>query len=136
MVVVMDSQFEELARVVAGTVQREIEPRFVAINKRFDDFQSPLTNIDSKLSGTEGRLTAHVDKQLDAAVTELKHQAQLHQEELKDDVKKVAEGYDATLKKIERELVDLNKNVDTGFHDRDLVLTDHSKQISELKKSR
>ena len=97
--------------------------------------------------GLEGRLAAHVDKQLAAAVAELKQQAQantddlkaqaqIYKEELRGDVKKAAEGYDATLKKIERELADLNRKVDTGFHDRDLVLRDHIGRIVKLEERR
>jgi len=125
----MDPQFEELARVVADSVRQEIDPSFVAIDKRFDE-------IDKRFDEFEGRLTSHIDKQLAGAVKELKHQAQLHKEELKDEVKKAAEGYDATLKKIERELVDLNENVDTGFRDRDLVLKDHTGRIIKLEERR
>jgi hypothetical protein len=55
---------------------------------------------------------------------------------LKDEVKKAGEGYDVTLKKIERELVDLNKKVDEGFHDRDLVLKDHTRRIIKLEERR
>jgi len=101
-----------------------------------EQIASRFADISKQLDGFEGRLTAHVDKQLDAAVKELKHQAQLHKEELKDDVKKAAEGYGPTLKKIEDELVDLNKKVDNGFHDHALALTDHSKRIIELEKRR
>lgn len=89
--------------------------------------------ISKQLDGLEGRLTGHVDKQLAAAVAELKRQAQIHKEELRDDVKKAAEGYDATLKKIDRELADLNKNVDNGFRDHALILNDHSKRIATLE---
>ena len=81
-------------------------------------------------------MTAHVDTQLSAAVSELKHQATLHKEELRDDVKKAAEGYDATLRKIERGLSDLNKKVDNGFRDHAVILKDHGARITTLEKRR
>ena len=86
----MEPQFEALAQEIADVVAKRIEPKFEEL---------------------EGRLSAHVDKRLASAVAELKHQANTHKEELKDDVKKAAEGYDATLRKIERELSDLNRKV-------------------------
>jgi hypothetical protein len=84
------------------------------------------------IGGIEGRLTAHASKLTD----EIKHQARIHKEELKDEVKKAAEGYDATLRKIEGELSDLNAKVGTGFHDHDLVLKDHNERILKLEQNR
>jgi gas vesicle protein len=118
-------------------MDEQIASAFADISKQLDGIEGRLTShVDSKLSGIEGRLTSHISKQLDAAVTELKQQAQVYKEELKDDVKKAAEGYDATLKKIERELVDLNQKVDTGFHDHDLVLKNHIGRIIKLEERR
>ena len=101
-----------------------------------EQIASQFAAISKQLDGIEGRLTSHVNEQLKTAVRELKHQAQVYKDELKDDVKKAAEGYDSTLKKIERELVDLNESVDTGFHDRDLVLKDHIGRIVTLEERR
>ena len=100
------------------------------------DVVNQVAAIAQKLDGIEGRLTAHVDKQLAAAVQELKHQAQLHKEELKDEVKKAAEGYAATLKKIDRELGDLNRKVENGFRDHALSPKGHSKRLTALEKRR
>ena len=117
----MDPQFEALANEIGEIVAKRFEPRFERL---------------AQLEGLEGRLTAHVDKQLASAVAELKHQAQIHKEELKDDVKKAAEGYDATLRKIERELSALNEKVDNGFRDHALAIKNHSIEITELQKRR
>lgn len=125
----MTEQQQELAREIAETILKGIKPRFEGLEKRF-------AGIESGFEGLEGRLTTHVDKQLAGAVAELKHQAQVDKEELKDDVKKAAEGYDATLRKIERELSHLNEQVDNGFRDHALAIKNHSNQISELQKRR
>ena len=61
---------------------------------------------------------------------------QMHFENLETKVTLAAEGYGATLKKIEGELVDLNKRVDEKFADHDLVLMDHNKRITALEKPR
>ncbi len=101
-----------------------------------EQIASQFADISKQLDGMEGRLTAHVDKQLAAAVKDLKHQAQIYKEELKEEVKLGAEGYGATLKGIERELAERNKKVDTSLGDHDLVLTDHSKRIIKLEERR
>ena len=98
-----------------------------------EQIASQFADISKQLAGMEGRLTGHVDKQLAAAVKELKHQAQIYKEELKEEVKLGAEGYGATLEGIQRELADLNKKVDTTLGDHDRVLTDHSKRIITLE---
>jgi hypothetical protein len=100
----------------------DVANQISALAKRLDQFD-----------GIESRLTAHVDTKLAAAVVELKRHAQIHKEELRDDVKKAAEGYDATLKKIDEELAALNKKVDTKFGDHDLVLANHNKRLTKLE---
>jgi septation ring formation regulator EzrA len=73
---------------------------------------------------------ADLSKQLSETKVHLKNEARINMEELKAEVKLGAEGYGATLQKIERELVDLNKKVDTKFGDHDFVLADHNTRIS------
>ena len=131
----MDPHFETLASTIADAVTKRLELRFEKL-ERLEPRLAQLEQLEPRLAqldGLEERLTAHVDKQLAGAVAELKHHAQMHKEELKEDVKKAAEGYDATLRKIERELADLNAKVDTGFRDHDLILKDHSERIVKLE---
>lgn len=151
----MTEQEQQLAREIAEAVLRGIQPRFDGLEDRFarveqrvgdveprvggieqsvDGITKRVGGIEQRVDAFESRLTAHFDKGLAGAVAELKHQAQIHKEELKDDVKKAAEGYDATLRKIERELSDLNTKVDNGFRDHALALKNHSKRITELEK--
>ncbi len=100
--------------------------------------------VSEQLSGVESRLTQHVSEEIRKATEELKHQATvykdelkhqvtLHKEDLRDQVKMSADGYGATLEKIERELRDLNQKVDTKFGDYDRILTNHHDRISTLE---
>jgi len=50
-----------------------------------------------------------------------------------DAVKKAAEGYRATLDRIETDLRELNKKVDVRFADHDKVLADHNARITVLE---
>jgi hypothetical protein len=96
-----------------------------------------LADISKQLSTVEERLGAHVSREVEshvsAATRELKSQARIYQEEIKDQVKKAAEGYSATLERIERELTALNEKVDNKFSDHDLVIADHTKRIAKLE---
>lgn len=92
--------------------------------------------MDPDLKQVGAQISADVAKQLSDTRDELKHQAALNMEELRTELKKVADGYGATLESIERELAALNKTVDTKFGDRDLVLADHNRRIARLEKRR
>lgn len=50
-----------------------------------------------------------------------------------DAVKKAAEGYRATLDRIETDLRELNRKVDVRFADHDKVLADHNARITVLE---
>lgn len=84
-----------------------------------------IAGISKQLSGFDERVTTAVD--------DLKHQAVLNMEALKQEVKSAGEGYGATLEGIERQLVELNKKFDTNSSDRDSILTDHSIRITTLE---
>lgn len=109
----MDPQFQELSRELSETITKAVT---ASVEKRLDDF--------------EKRLVVRVDD----ATKELKHQAELHREALRQDVRAVADGYAATLEGIERELVELNEKVDKKFVDHDLVLSDHNERLVKLEK--
>jgi cell division septum initiation protein DivIVA len=64
---------------------------------------------------------------------DLKEQARIYRESLRDEVRLAAEGYGATLERIERELADLNAKFDIKFTDHDRVLTDHNRRITKLE---
>ena len=89
-----------------------------------------VAEVSRQLGETEQRLKAHVDE----AKKDLKHQAQVYKEELKQEVKLGAEEYGGTLGHIERELAALNKKVDTRLEDHDLVLGNHNERITTLAK--
>jgi len=111
----MDPQFQELASEIADAVDKRL-PR---------DFEERITNnIEERLSGAfEQRIKTHINLFEQRAGLRM----QMHFENLETKVTLAADGYGATLKKIERELIDLNKKVDEKFADHDLVLTDHNR---------
>ena len=69
------------------------------VAKQVAEVTRQLGETNKELGETERRLKAHTD----AATKDLKHQAQVYNEELKQEVKLGAEGYGATLDEIKRE---------------------------------
>jgi len=132
----MDPQFQELASEIANAVEKRLSGAFEerikthveeAVDKRLPrDFEERITNnIEERLSGAfEQRIKTHINLFEQRAGLRM----QMHFENLETKVTLAADGYGATLKKIERELVDLNKKVDEKFADHDLVLTDHNRR--------
>ena len=132
----MDPQFQELASEIADAVEKRLSGAFEerikthveeAVDKRLPrDFEERITNnIEERLSGAfEQRIKTHINLFEQRAGLRM----QMHFENLETKVTLAADGYGATLKKIERELIDLNKKVDEKFADHDLVLTDHNRR--------
>ena len=153
----MDPQFQELASEIADAVEKRLSGAFEqrikthveeAVDKRLPgNFEERLaSNIEERLSGAfEERTTANIEKHLSGAfeqrikahIDQFEQRAelrmQMHFENLESKVTLAAEGYGSTLKKIDRELVDLNKKVDEKFADHDLILMDHNKRITALE---
>ena len=128
----MDPQFQELVKEIADAVESRVVD---AVEKRLSGAfeERTTTNIDKRLSGAfEERIKTHIDQFEKRAELRMK----MHFENLESSVKLAAEGYGASLQKIERELVDLNKKVDTTFADHDLAQTDHNRRITALEKTR
>ena len=107
----MDPQFQVLAREISEAVAERLRGEF---------------------GESEARVKKHIDEFEKRAETRM----QMHFENLEEKVEMAAEGYDATLKGIERRLTEINTDFGTKFHDQDLVLTDHSKRIVKLEESR
>jgi hypothetical protein len=113
----MDPQFQELAKHIADDVE-----------KRFEGV------IVKRLGEAEKRLGDVIDKRLSDAEKGLSDGAKMHMEELRSEIKLGAEGYGATLERIERQLTELNAKVDTKFGDHDKVLLDHATRNSALER--
>ena len=150
----MDPQFQELANEVADAVEKRLAGDFEQRLKTHVDetvekhvsggFEERIaTNVERRLSGAfeerikthvvdtlEERIKEHIDKFEERAELRMK----MHFESLETKVTLAAEGYGGTLQKIERELVDLNKKVDTKFDDHSTILRDHGTRIAELEK--
>ena len=120
----MEPQFQEIVDAINkglderfGTFEEKTDERFGTFEKKI------IKDIDE-----------HVAEQLGKAVDELKHQAKLNAEEMRSQVKKLADGYGMNLDRIERELKDLNSKFDTKFGEHDRIFTNHNQRITVLEK--
>lgn len=144
----MDPQFEELARRIADDVEKRFSKRFEEAEERLEErlakrvaddvnarfverFQAAETRLSAQFAGAEARLSA----QFTGAEERLATGAKMHMEELRSMIKVTAEGYGATLDRIDRQLAELNAKFDTKFGDHDKVLLDHASRISALERS-
>jgi hypothetical protein len=107
-----------------------------------DDMKERLERVEAKLDQLSTKVDALPTKEAlltkdDLAVfaREIKDHVGILVGECKDSVQKAAEGYGATLEKIERELHELNGKVDTTFADHVKILGNHNERISALEGS-
>ena len=97
-------------------------------------------DLDDGFAASERRLTDNLTQvivqQLETAQQHLEGRLQVHMEDLKGLVTSTAEGYGATLDRIEGDLGELNKKFDTKFSDHAKALANHNQRLVTLERSR
>jgi hypothetical protein len=119
----LNSSSDDESIVVMEVTLQDVANQVAAMSKQLDKFE-----------GMEGRLTVHVETHLKAAVDELKHQATLNMEELKQEVTMAAEGYGGTLESIDRRLDRIEKDWQKDFDIHSKTLKNHAERIDTLAK--
>ena len=104
----MDPQFQELASEIADAVEKRLSGAF------------------------EQRIKTHIDQFEQRAELRMK----MHFENLDGLITGAAEGYGINLERLERELKDLNRKLDTTVADHGRVISDHSDKITKLEEHR
>ena len=90
--------------------------------------------MDPQFEELARRLADDVDGRFLRRIEQFEKRAQVYMEELRSTVKLAAEGYGATLDRIDRQLAELNAKVDTKFGDHERVLQDHASLIKALER--
>jgi hypothetical protein len=90
-----------------------------------DDERIASSVMDPQFKELANEISGAVEKRL-----------QIHFENVEGLIRLTAEGYGASLDRIERDLKELNSKFDTTFGDHDLVLSDHNTRITKLEKHR
>lgn len=152
----MDPQFQELAQHIADDVVKRIDAAVVkrlgeaeqrlggVIGERLGEAEKGFDElIVKRLGEAEKRLTeqftgaeTRLTEGFTAAETRLSDGAKVHMEGLKSLVKLTAEGYGATLERIERQFVELNTKWDTTIGDHEKALKNHGRRITALERRR
>ena len=122
---------------------RSLESKFDGLEKKVDQLptRADLSRFATKddLSGfaTKADLSAFATR--DDLVTfkdEISNNFRILAEDAKESAKKAAEGFGATLERIETDLADLNKRMAAKFSDHDKALGNHSQRLVTLERAR
>ena len=151
----MEPQFEEFARQISDAVTKQIAAAETRISDNVtqrvsDDVTKQIAaaekrisdNVTQQIGAAEDRIadrvlrtvTANVETIVEKAKDELKHQAKVNVEEVKQQAQTIAENYGGVLDGIHRQLHDLNSKVDVKLRDHDLILANHHSRITKLEK--
>jgi hypothetical protein len=134
----MDPQFQELASEIADAVEKRLSGTFEErIKAHIDKFEK---RADASFKQHMDEFEKRADDSFKTHINELEKRAELrmkmHFENLETNVTLAAEGYDGTLKGIERRLTEINTDFKAKFGDHDLALTDNGKRITTLEDQR
>lgn len=161
----MDPQFEELAVEIARLVEDRLKGHFDKsedrvkthfdesedrVKKHFDEseervrkhFDESEDRVKKHFDESEDRVRNHFDeseervrKHLDEFEARAELRMKMHFENLDYTVKLAAEGYGATLDRIERDVAELKSSTTTGFADITRVLENHAQRIETIEES-
>jgi hypothetical protein len=116
-VVVVDPQFEELAREIAESVTAAVTK---SIETRLQShFRETQDGVKAQINSLEGRLEERLT---------------IHFEGVKDQVQRGAEGYGVTLESIDRRLDRLERDWNKNFRLHSSVLKNHADRIDVIEK--
>jgi hypothetical protein len=105
----------------------------IEMQEKFDKLQQALTEeFRTQLMAMGELLEERLEERLDKR---LSHRLQVQMEELRVLVRDAAEGYGATLEKIDRELGEFRSEWRNKGEDTDRVLTDHVNRIVALERA-
>jgi hypothetical protein len=113
---------------------RSLESRFDGLEKKVD--QLPTKDDLSRFATKDDLLRFATKDDLVAFKDEIINNFRILAEDAKDSAKKAAEGFGATLYRIETDLADLNTKMDTKFSDHDKALGDHNERLMTLERAR
>jgi len=96
--------------------------------------------LDDRFAASERRLTGNLTQiivqQLETAQQHLEGRLQVHMEDLKDLVSTTAEGYGGVLDSIKRDLVEMNRKMDSRFSVHGKALANHNQRLVTLERAR
>lgn len=99
-----------------------------AVSNRLDGVDKRFDAVDERFDVVENRLDG-LDKKLD----DLANSTSMQFEAVRDDIKKLGEGYESGLKAISRQIGELDKKWSDSWSVHSSVLKNHAERISALE---
>ena len=100
-----------------------------------DDVIARLERVENKVDALDKKVDT-LDRKVDAVdkrVDELANATKIQFEKVREDLKKLGEGYEQGLKQISRQIKDLDKKWSEKWTPHDMALKDHGKRITALE---
>lgn len=120
---------------------QSLTEKFDGLDKKVDGLGLRVGGLELKVDGL-GQRVGSLEQKVDLLPTrddltgfkdEIINNFRILAEDAKASARNAAEGYDATLKKIERDLVELNQKVDNQLSDHGRVLANHNERLAALE---
>lgn len=120
---------ERLAQV--ETAVTNLDQRWTILDEKVTILDQRLTILDQKVTKIDERVT-NLDQKVDSHANQNKIQF----EQIREDIKKLGDGYESGLKAISRQIKNLDRRWAEKWSTHDLALTDHGKRITALEQRR
>ena len=134
----LDTKLDAREQRLRQGLSKDLDTKLDAREQRLREGLSK--DLDDGFAASERRLTDNLTQvivqQLETAQQHLEGRLQVHMEDLKGLVTSTAEGYGATLDRIEGDLGELNKKFDSRFSDHAKALANHNQRLVTLERSR
>lgn len=124
-----DDMRERVARV--ETVVTNLDQKWTSLEEKVTTLDQRMTTLDQKVTKLDERVT-NFERKFDDHATEKKIQF----EQVREDIRKLGEGYKSGLKAISRQIKNLDRRWSEKWSTHDLALTDHGKRIIALEQRR
>ena len=105
-----------------------LDKKVDTLDKKVDTVDKKVDTLDRKVDAVDGKVDA-VDKRVD----ELANATKIQFERVREDLKKLGEGYEQGLKQIARQIKSLGKEWSDKWTPHDMAIKDHGKRISALE---
>lgn len=113
---------------------RCLATKFNGLEEKFGGLEQKVDGLGLRVGGLERKVDQLPTRDdLTGFKDEIINNFRILAEEAKASARNAAEGYDATLKKIERDLVELNQKVDNQLLDHGRVLANHNERLAALE---
>jgi len=124
---VLDQRFDAVDKKLDA-----VDKKFDSLDQRFDAVDKKFDAVDKKFDALDKKVDA-VDKKVDKRVDELANATKIQFEKVREDIKKLGEGYEQGLKQIARQIKSLGKEWSDKWTPHDMAIKDHGKRISALE---